>query len=269
MASAVCTFIGAFAPLIGRTTQIGFDSSCEACLITDWLVIFAAHEARPLSESMSAVPKPSEPLRQRRKQARPSELSAAALELFVEKGFAATRLDEIAARAGVSKGTLYLYFDSKEALFTAVIRDGILPLIESAEAQLSGMLDDPEGMLRAILFAWWDNVGATPLGGIPKLMIAEAMNFPDVARFYHQNVIERGRRMVEAAITRGIERGLFRPVNLEQTVSLFFVPAMHIAVWRHSLAFCEACQQDPREFLENFLQIFLRGLRATEKGTPE
>ncbi|MBB4012867.1 AcrR family transcriptional regulator [Niveibacterium umoris] len=208
-------------------------------------------------------------MRQRRKQARPSELSAAALELFVEKGFAATRLDEIAGRAGVSKGTLYLYFDSKEALFTAVIRDGILPLIEAAEAQLSGMLDDPEGMLRAILFAWWDNVGATALGGIPKVMIAEAMNFPDVARFYHENVIQRGRRLVETALKTGIDQGRFRPINIEQTASLFFVPAMHVAVWRNSLAFCEVCQQDPREFLENFLEIFLRGLRATEKGIPE
>lgn len=217
---------------------------------------------------MSALPKRSEPSRQRRKQARPSELSAAALELFVEKGFAATKLDEIAARAGVSKGTLYLYFDSKEALFEAVIREGILPLIDSAETLLEELRDDPEAMLRTILFAWWDTVGETALGGIPKLMIAEAMNFPDVARLYHEQVIVRGRAIVEGVLACGIDKGVFRPLDIPQTVSLFFAPAIHAAVWGHSLAFCEACAQEPRRFLQNFIDIFLRGIRADEKGTP-
>ena len=72
--------------------------------------------------------------RKRRKEARPTELTAAALALFVEKGFSATRLEDVASRAGVSKGTLYLYFDSKEALFKAVIQEGILPVVVENEA---------------------------------------------------------------------------------------------------------------------------------------
>ena len=217
---------------------------------------------------MTASANSVEPQRQRRKEARPAELSAAALALFVEKGFAATRLEEIAARAGVSKGTLYLYFDSKEALFTAAIRDGIVPQLESAAVKLTGMQDDPEGMLREILSAFWEQIGSNDLGGIPKVMIAEAKNFPEVARYYHENVILPGRQLVETAIARGIELGIFRDVDVGQTVTLFFAPPMHLSVWKHSLAFCETCQQDPRAFLENFLQIFLRGLRAPEKGTP-
>ena len=77
---------------------------------------------------MSSAP----PLRKRRKEARPSELLAAALELFVEKGFAATRLEDVASRAGVAKGTLYLYYENKEALFKAVIQEGVIPVIVDA-----------------------------------------------------------------------------------------------------------------------------------------
>ena len=79
---------------------------------------------------MSATPVP----RKRRKEARPSELLEAALELFVEKGFAATRLEDVASRAGVSKGTLYLYFENKDALFKAVVQEGIIPVIAENEA---------------------------------------------------------------------------------------------------------------------------------------
>lgn len=218
---------------------------------------------------MQSSPSVIEPARQRRKSARPGELSAAALALFVEKGFAATRLEEIAARAGVSKGTLYLYFDSKEALFTAAIRDGIVPQLESAAARMGALQDDPEGMLREILSACWSQIGSSEFGGIPKVMIAEAKNFPEVARFYYEHVIMPGRLLVEHAIKRGIETGVFREVDVELTASLFFAPAMHLSVWKHSLAFCEVCQQDPEGFLDNFLQIFLRGLRAPRQGTPE
>ena len=210
---------------------------------------------------------PRETIRQRRKEARPSELAAAALALFVEKGFAATRLDEIAAHAGVSKGTLYLYFDSKEALFEAVIREGILPLIDGAEAELAPLRDDPEAMLRKILFSWWERVAATPLGGIPKLMMAEAGNFPEVARFFCERVIDPGHKLVRNALELGVEKGIFRPLDFEATVGLFFVPTLHAAIWDHSLGPCAVCQQQPEAFLENYLQIFLRGIRAEESSS--
>ena len=142
------------------------------------------------------------PRTRRRKAARPSELTAAALGLFVEKGYAATRLDEVAARAGVSKGTLYLYFDSKEALFKAVITMGIGPVMERGEALFAELRHDPVALLRALLGGWWEMVGATELAGIPKLMIAEARNFPDLARFYYDEVISRGRALVAGAFSK-------------------------------------------------------------------
>lgn len=193
-------------------------------------------------------------------------MSAAALALFVEKGFAATRLDEIAARAGVSKGTLYLYFDSKEALFEAAIRDGILPLVEAVEAQAERLAGDPERILREILNRWWAGVVATDLGGIPKLMLAEAASFPAVARFFYENVVERGRRLIRAALECGVQSGQFRPLDMEIATSLFFVPVLHVATCGQSLAFSDACVHEPRAFLENHLEIYLRGIRAEKKG---
>jgi AcrR family transcriptional regulator len=117
------------------------------------------------------------PSRQRRKEARPAELIAAALDLFVERGFAATRLDEVAARAGVSKGTLYLYFASKEELFKAVIQQGILPVLDHGEEMLTKHQGDARSLLESMLITWWGMVGATHLAGITKLMISEAGNF--------------------------------------------------------------------------------------------
>jgi AcrR family transcriptional regulator len=132
--------------------------------------------------------------RQRRKEARPAELTAAALELFVEKGFVGTRLDDVAARAGVSKGTLYLYFDSKEALFKAVIREGILPILDEGAGMVDNFTGSSADLLRGLILEWWKRIGSTSLGGVPKLMISESGNFPELANYYHDTVITRGPR---------------------------------------------------------------------------
>ena len=128
------------------------------------------------------------PLRQRRKEARPAEILAAALDLFVERGFAATKLDDVAARAGVSKGTLYLYFVSKEELFKAVIQQGILPVLEQGEEMLAQHSGDTASLLCDLINRWWKVVGNTKLAGILKLIVSEAGNFPEVARYFHDNV---------------------------------------------------------------------------------
>ncbi len=206
--------------------------------------------------------------RRRRKDARPQELTAAALALFVEKGYAATRLDEVAARAGVSKGTLYLYFDSKEALFKAVIREGIVPAIDAAEAMLEEYADDPAGLLAGFLRAWWERIGSNELGGIPKLMIAEAGNFPEVARYYDEAVIQRGLALLRTAVARGVEAGVFRPVNMEVIATLVVAPLIHLALWRHSFAACCGDRVDVAAYLDAHLDLVLHGLgvRAGRSG---
>ncbi len=198
--------------------------------------------------------------RRRRKDARPQELTAAALELFVERGFAATRLDDVAAAAGVSKGTLYLYFASKEALFRAVIEEGMVPAIEAGEALLEQYPDDPERLLRCILFGWWELVGTTRLGGIVKLMVAEARNFPEVASYYHDNVIRRGLALIRSALQRGIAQGTFRPLDLENAPAVLIAPIFHLILWRHSFGACCGQVLEERAYLETHFDLLIKGL---------
>src|SRR6478672_4464076 len=137
------------------------------------------------------MPHDVKPRWERRKDARPQELLAAALDLFVERGYAATRLEDVAAQAGVSKGTLYLYFANKEDLFKAMVRENVVPVIGEAESIIDGHEGASADLFREIILGWWERIGNTKLSGITKLMMAESGNFPEVAQFYHDEVISR------------------------------------------------------------------------------
>lgn len=210
---------------------------------------------------MSALPSP----RKRRKEARPSELLEAALSLFVEKGFAATRLEDVAARAGVSKGTLYLYYENKDALFKAVIQEGIVPVIaenEAIAARHSGCSFD---LLELLLENWWTKIGQTAFAGIPKLMVAEARNFPELASFYYENVISRGRALVGSALRRGMESGEFRSMDVETTVDVVIAPILMLLIWRYSMSCCQGSESDPQMYLRIHMDLLRQGLRKPEK----
>lgn len=210
---------------------------------------------------------PTPPARKRRKEARPSELTAAALALFVEKGYAATRLEDIASRAGVSKGTLYLYFDSKEALFKAVIREGIEPVLAANEAIAAQHSGSSFVLLEKLLANWWTRIGQTEFAGIPKLMIAEAGNFPEVARYYYQNVILRGRALVGAALERGMASGEFRRLDIETTIDVVIAPILMLLVWRFSMAYCQDAGNDPQHYLDIHTDLLRQGLRKLDGET--
>jgi AcrR family transcriptional regulator len=108
----------------------------------------------------------------------------------VEKGYAATRVEEVAARAGVSKGTLFLYFPSKEDLFKAVVRESIVGRFAEWSTQMDEFAGSTDEMLRACYQVWWERIGSTRASGITKLMLCEAGNFPEIAQFYQREVIE-------------------------------------------------------------------------------
>lgn len=202
--------------------------------------------------------------RQRRKEARPGELTAAALQLFVEKGFTATRLDDVAARAGVSKGTLYLYFDSKEALFKAVIEEGMLPVLDAGDDMIDNFQGSASELLRKLTAFWWQLIGNTPLGGVPKLMISESGNFPTLAQFYHDTVIVRGRSLMRRVLQRGIDGGEFRKLDIELLIDLIFAPVLMMMIWRYSLGSCGCVSHDPETYLATHLDLALHGLTQTE-----
>lgn len=211
---------------------------------------------------MSVSPAP----RKRRKEARPSELLAAALTLFVEKGYAATRLEDVANRAGVSKGTLYLYYTNKEALFKAVIQEGIVPVIAENELIAAQHTGSSFELLDKLLDNWWRKIGQTGLAGIPKLMVAEARNFPEVAQFYYENVINRGRALVGAALERGMASGEFRRSDVETTIDVIIAPILMLLIWRYSIGCFQEHEGDPEHYLRIHMSLLRQGL---SKSTDE
>jgi AcrR family transcriptional regulator len=213
---------------------------------------------------MNAPEKKPQPRWARRKDARPEEIIAAALDLFVERGFAATRLDDVAARAGVSKGTLYLYFENKEDLFKAVVRGNMLPVLQHGEALVENFSGSSSELLQQLVRGWWELTGSTKIAGLPKLVIAEAGNFPDLAKFYYDEVILRAHSMFRGVLRRGIETGEFRDVDVDHLVHVALAPLVMLAVWSHSFACCEHEQLLPQRYLDAYLDMLLNGLRKPQ-----
>jgi AcrR family transcriptional regulator len=210
---------------------------------------------------MNAPEKKPQPRWARRKDARPEEIIAAALELFVERGFAATRLDDVAARAGVSKGTLYLYFENKEDLFKAVVRGNMLPVLQHGETLVENFAGSSGELLQQLVRGWWELTGSTKIAGLPKLVIAEAGNFPDLAKFYYDEVILRAHTMFRRVLQRGTNAGEFRVVDVDHMVHVALAPLVMLAVWRHSFACCEHEQLQPERYLDTYLDMLLHSLR--------
>jgi AcrR family transcriptional regulator len=197
----------------------------------------------------------------RRKEARPKEILDAALALFAERGFAATRLDDVALRAGVTKGTLYLYFPNKEELFEAVVRQALVPNLERGEA----LLDEaaaPAALMLERLMRNWAELALSPAGAIPKIIIAEAGNFPELARFYREVVVDRGIELMRRVLRLGVDRGEFRaPDDLDNAVRCICAPLLLAMLWRHSLGRHEEVDHfDPEAICETQLKLLLDGL---------
>jgi AcrR family transcriptional regulator len=173
----------------------------------------------------------------RRKHARPRELLVAARDLFIEKGFAATRTDEIAARAGVSKGTLYIYFDSKEALLNDLIAQRFFCQFpfksfrghEGTEARSSREL------LRGVALAWRSTLIEGHAGGVVKLVFTEERNFPALADFWVHQVMTPTRAVVSSIVKRGIRRGEFRAIDPDLVVNALVLPVIATCLHRHAI----------------------------------
>ncbi len=217
---------------------------------------------------MPRAPTPA-PVRQRRKEARPQELLDAALALFVEKGFAATRSEEVAARAGVSKGTLYLYYPSKEELFKAVVRESIGTKIAEGVEELGKHQGSMADLVAWMLREWWERMGLTPAGGIHKIMLSEARNFPELAAFYEEEVIVPSCALLAEVVRRGVASGEFRAVDPDTAVMVLIGPVLHLVLHQHSLGACGlnlAPKPDPGQVLELQLELMFEGLLARPRG---
>lgn len=208
--------------------------------------------------------------RARRKEARPGELLAAALDLFVEKGFAGTRAEEVAKRAGVSKGTLFLYFSSKEELFKAVVRENISGRFAQWGTEINQFQGSTADMLRLCMLTWWERIGSTKVSGITKLMLSEAGNFPELATFYRDEVIRPGNELIKRILQRGVDRGEFRPVNMKYAVYTVLGPMLFLALWKHSYGTLSDAKDHlvPQEYLAAQIEGILMGLNVRPDTAP-
>ncbi|MDB5405730.1 MAG: putative transcriptional regulator, TetR family [Rhodospirillales bacterium] len=196
----------------------------------------------------------------RRKDARTPEIIEAALECFGERGFAACRLDDIARRAGVTKGTIYLYFPNKEELFKAVISRSLVPRIVAGE-QVVAASDLPAPVqLERLLLTLAEIIPSSTVGAIPKLIIAEAGNFPEIARFYFDEVISRGRRLITGILRRGIARGEFREIDVDATFFSVVAPLIVALLWKRLFEVHDDAALDTAALCRSHLQLLMHGM---------
>ena len=219
----------------------------------------------PATEPVDAAPL----RRSRRKEARPGELLDAALDLFVTKGYAATKVEEVARKAGVSKGTLFLYFPSKEELFKAVVRHVLADRFAEWDVELNAYQQDTSALIHYCYEVWWSRIGATKACGLGHLVMAEAHNFPEIAAFYRQEVVLPGNRLVERILERGMARGELAPIDLTYGVTLVLAPLIFCATAQSSGGLC---LPDPHFDVPHFLRLqadtLVRGLAPRTGAQP-
>jgi AcrR family transcriptional regulator len=195
----------------------------------------------------------------RRKSARPEEILDAALELFTEKGFSATRMLDVAKKAGISKGTLYLYFENKEAIFRAVVQEMMAPRLDEFEEMVKLYKGPSDVLLRKMIKGWWQSVGETRLSAIPKLIVSEAGNFPELAEFFVNTVVKRGRKVFTDVVSRGITSGEFNVYEPRAVARLIVAPLVQLTIWMHSLKVYDENMSN-EDFLELHTEFILKAL---------
>ena len=198
--------------------------------------------------------------RKRRKDDRPREITRAAQAEFAEHGFAAARVAEIARRAGVSKGLVFVYFPTKAALFQAVVRGSIVPVIDGIGEAILADPDTPApAQLRFVVDTFYREIVLTERRRILHLVIAEGAKFPELADHYYHETIEKGRALLSGIVERGIRRGEFARCGVETHPEIIMAPALLAALW--ALLFSAAAPLDAEAFKDLHLEMVLRALR--------
>jgi AcrR family transcriptional regulator len=198
----------------------------------------------------------------RRKEARPTEILHSALEIFSERGYEATRLVDVARRAGCTKGTIFLYYENKIELFKAAVREVMTPLVIETEALVETHQGSSLDLVERLLRLRWDQMMRNRLSGLVKLMLAETRSYPELVRFYNEEFIERNQALLQGVLQRGIERGEFRPMDVTQVARFLVAPMMFATVWRHAFEHAVGTPGSLEEYFESSLTIMLAGLAS-------
>lgn len=207
----------------------------------------------------------TEPRWRRLPEERPRQILEAALAVFAERGLAAARLDDIAKRAGLSKGTIYLYFPNKEELFREVIRHSVIAFIERGEARAESFVD-PLRALDAWMEGYWAWLRSPVFPAMHRLVTSEFHGFPDIAAFYAKEVIERAHRLVCAMLERAMDRELVR--RMDPLVGARMLSALFVthALWYHQRTTLKSIAHIPDEVIFGQLRDFF--LHAMRPDSP-
>ena len=198
----------------------------------------------------------------RRKDARPAEILASALDSFVEHGYESSRLEDIARRAGCTKGTIFLYYESKAELFKAVVREVMLPIIQQSEDMIAAHAGNCRELLEKLLRLRWESTAASRLSGLAKLLFAETEKYPELARFYHGEIHSRSQTMLRHVLDLGVERGEFRPMNSACVARVAIAPIVFAGIWRHSFGPVADQPADLAEEVRESLEVLFAGITA-------
>lgn len=201
----------------------------------------------------------NQPRYQRRKQDRPDEITAAAFDVFAEKGYASTRVEEVAKRAGVSKGLLYLYFKTKEELFKAVIRTIVVRRVDALVDTLETTELSSEAFIFGPLKSFMKKIPNSPIAVVVRLLISEGPRHPDLLEFYYDNVVSKGLAAITHFLERGVERGEFRKSPVTDMPHLFLAPVMLSIVW--GLLFAKK-SLDTDRLIDTQIDMLLANIKA-------
>jgi AcrR family transcriptional regulator len=197
---------------------------------------------------------------QRRKEDRSGEILEAALACFAKNGFAATRMEDIARRAKIAKGTIYLYFENKEAVFKALARGSMgarLAAIQTFVAEYEGSAAD---LLRLVIASIGEFATTSDRVILPRLLLAEAGNFPELLKFWRQELVERGLGILQSVLRRGIDKGEFVDLPTEHLARLCIAPMLTVVIWRTTFAKFDKTPYDHDGLIGAHLQVLLRGI---------
>jgi AcrR family transcriptional regulator len=214
------------------------------------------------ARTKESAARPESPKRRTRKDGRPNEIVAAAFEEFAANGYAATRLEDVAARAKVSKGLPYLYFKTKEELFKAVIRSVITPLFDAMRERMLGSELSCEAFLKGPFLAFLQELVLSRRVLIARLLIAEGHKHPELTEFYYDQVIVKARETLRAFIDRGVQRGEFRPTALRDFPQLLIAPVLVSVVWRS--LFERHHHLDTDKLLATHIDLLVEAIRAPQ-----
>jgi AcrR family transcriptional regulator len=202
-----------------------------------------------------------EPRFRRRKEERPQEITEAALAAFAEKGYAATRVDDVAKRAGVSKGLLYLYFKTKEELFKAVVRGLIVPRVDALIGNVDSTELSAEEFIRGPFLDFAKTVPGSPISIVIRLMIAEGSKHPDLVQYYWDEVVSRGLATMSNLLEQGVKNGEFRRSAVNELPHLLIMPVVFSVIF--NLLFKEQ-SLDTDRLIETHIDMLLLHMKGHE-----